>query len=212
MPSPLEREIKLSAPPDYALPDLADLATGGVADSGDEPLESVYWDTDGLELARHGVGLRHRVRRDRPGDVGVWTLKSGGHREGDLMVRGEHEVPASGSAIPPELLAEVPAEIGPAAIHPVAVLRARRRVLTLTAADGGSVQVMDDTVDIISPVGAVAERFRELEVELREGGEQLAGRVAARLREAGAGPPQSSSKYGRALRALGYQVGPIADL
>ena len=50
------------------------------------------------------------------------------------------------------------------------------------------------------------DRFRELEVEMQDGADDLADRVAARLREAGAGPPESTSKYRRALRALGRQV------
>jgi hypothetical protein len=50
------------------------------------------------------------------------------------------------------------------------------------------------------------ERFRELEVEVKGDAEALTDRVAARLRESGAGPPESSSKYRRALRALGYTV------
>jgi hypothetical protein len=40
---------------------------------------------------------------------------------------------------------------------------------------------------------------------MQDGADDLADRVAARLREAGAGPPESTSKYRRALRALGLQ-------
>jgi inorganic triphosphatase YgiF len=207
----VEREIKLSAVGGYVLPDLSDLTAGVVEDSGPEPQESTYWDSDRLDLVRQGFGLRHRRRLDRPGDPGVWTLKTPGRMEGDRMVRGEHELPAEGSAPPPQLLSLIPEAVDPSALHPVAVLRATRRVLTLgrppTGERGtGTVEVMDDTVEVTAPDGSVVDRFRELEVEMQDGADDLADRVAARLREAGAGPPESTSKYRRALRALGHQI------
>lgn len=204
-----EREIKLSASPGLVLPDLADLAGGRVADSGVEPLESVYWDTDPLDLVQRGFGLRHRRRRDRPDQPGIWTLKTPGRMDRDRVVRGEHEVAGQGDALPPALAALLPEGVEPGALHPVAILHASRRVLTLAPPDGGGVEVMDDTVEVRDGDGAVVDRFREIEVEVGDGGDQLADRVAARLREAGVGPPESGSKYRRALRALGHQVAGI---
>ncbi len=127
------------------------------------------------------------------------------------MVRGEHELRAEGSTPPAELLSLIPEAVDPSVLHPVAVLRATRRVLTLgrsTSGERGSgtVEVMDDTVEVRAPDGSVVDRFRELEVEMQDGGDELADRVAARLREAGAGAPESTSKYRRALRALGHQI------
>jgi len=208
----VEREIKLSATPGFVLPDLSDLAGGEVHDSGVEPLETVYWDTDALDAARRGFGLRHRRRLDRPDGPGVWTLKTPGRLDGDLMVRGEHEIPAPADAPPDPLLEMLPSGVPRSALHPVAVLRASRRVLTVPGAGGPGVEVMDDTVEVVAADGSIAERFRELEVEVADGGDQLAGRVAARLREAGAGPRESASKYGRALRALGHPVTGIPEL
>jgi hypothetical protein len=109
------------------------------------------------------------------------------------------------------LLSPIPEAVDPSVLHPVAVLRATRRVLTLgrsTSGERGSgtVEVMDDTVEVRAPDGSVVDRFRELEVEMQDGGDELADRVAARLREAGAGAPESTSKYRRALRALGHQI------
>ena len=208
----VEREIKLSADGGYLLPDLNDLTAGVVEDSGPEPQESTYWDSDSLELARQGYGLRHRRRLDRPGDPGVWTLKTPGRMDADRMVRGEHELRAEGTAPPAELLALIPEAVDPVALHPVAVLSATRRVLTLGRAASGekgaaTVEVMDDTVEVTAPGGGpVVDRFRELEVEMQDGADDLADRVAARLRKAGAGPPESTSKYRRALQALGLQV------
>ena len=213
----VEREIKLSAGDGYVVPDLGDLAPGGVEDSGVEPILSTYWDTPSLELVRQGCGLRHRLRLDRPEDPGVWTLKTPGRTEGDRMVRGEHELVAPGAAPPPALLALVPGPVDAGDLHPVAVLRSARRVLTLASpAPGGHprtrVEVMDDRVEVYAPHGPAVSRFRELEVEIQDGGDELADRVAARLRDAGAGPPESSSKYRRALEVLGHQVGDVAGL
>ena len=135
----------------------------------------MYWDTDSLDLVRQGFGLRHRRRLDRPEHPGIWTLKTPGHADGDRMVRGEHELAAAGGAPPPALLARIPADVPAAALHPVALLRATRRVLTLgeaSAQAGGRaiVEVMDDTVEVAAPDGSVADRFRELEVEIQDGG------------------------------------------
>jgi inorganic triphosphatase YgiF len=211
MPGGVEREIKLSADGGYVLPDLDDLTAGVVEDSGPEPQESTYWDSDSLELVRQGYGLRHRRRVDRPGDPGIWTLKTPGRMDADRMVRGEHELRAEGTSPPAELLSLIPEAVDPAVLHPVAVLSATRRVLTLGRSPSGetgdgTVEVMDDTVEVRAPGGGpVVDRFRELEVEMQDGADDLADRVAARLREAGAGPPESTSKYRRALRALGLR-------
>jgi inorganic triphosphatase YgiF len=213
----VEREIKLSVDAGYRLPDLGDLCGGAVQDSGSEPQVSTYWDTSSLELVRQGFGLRHRRRLDRPAAPGVWTLKTPGRMEGDRMVRGEHELVGEGSVPPPALLDMLPADVTVASLEPVAVLEASRRVLTLGRGDpggprGATVEVMDDTVLVRAPDGSVADRFRELEVEIQDGADDLADRVAARLRAAGAEPPESSSKYRRALRALGHDVGDLTDL
>ncbi|MGO8686628.1 MAG: CYTH domain-containing protein [Candidatus Dormibacteria bacterium] len=213
----VEREIKLSAGPGYLLPDLSDLSGEAVHDSGVEPQESTYWDTAGLDLVRQGYGLRHRRHLDRPAEPGIWTLKTPGRMEGDRMVRGEHELASEGSAPPAALLHVLPVGVSAGQLHPVVRLRADRRVLTLhQPLPGGGVgpvvEVMDDTVEVHAPDGSVADRFRELEVEMQDGGDALADRVAARLRSAGAGPPESTSKYRRALLALGHRVGDLTDL
>jgi len=213
----VEREIKLSAGPGYVLPDLSDLGDGGVGDSGAEPQETTYWDTDSLDLVHQGFGLRHRRRLDRPQLPGIWTLKTPGHSVADRVVRGEHELAAPGGDPPAALLGRIPVGVPRAALHPVALLRATRRVLTLGEVGAGAggraiVEVMDDTVEVVAPDGSVADRFRELEVEIQDGADELADRVAARLREAGAGPPESNSKYRRALRALGHEIGADTDL
>src|SRR2546423_12795137 len=68
----LEREVKLGAGPGFHLPDLAGVLDG-VAVGAPETvrLETVYFDTPDLRLARWGVSLRRRAG-------GGWTLKPAG--------------------------------------------------------------------------------------------------------------------------------------
>src|SRR2546421_12521038 len=69
----LERELKLGAWPEFALPDLAD-ASDGLTTSAPtrQELDAVYFDSPQLDLIRRGVTLRFR-RGEPPGDV--WTVK-----------------------------------------------------------------------------------------------------------------------------------------
>src|SRR5256714_14857229 len=65
----LEREVKLGAGPAFHLPDLAGVIEGvAVGPSETVRLETVYYDTPDLRLARWGVSLRHRAGEG-------WTLK-----------------------------------------------------------------------------------------------------------------------------------------
>src|SRR5260370_32914803 len=59
----LEREVKLGAGPAFHLPDLAGVIEGvAVGPSETIRLDTVYFDTADLRLARWGVSLRHRAR------------------------------------------------------------------------------------------------------------------------------------------------------
>src|SRR5712664_686139 len=65
----LEREVKLGAGPAFHLPDLTGVVEGvAVGPPEAVRLETVYYDTADLRLARWGVSLRYR------GGEG-WTLK-----------------------------------------------------------------------------------------------------------------------------------------
>ena len=64
-----EREVKLGAGPAFHLPDLAGVVEGvAVAPPETVRLETIYYDTPDLRLARWGVSLRHRAGEG-------WTLK-----------------------------------------------------------------------------------------------------------------------------------------
>src|SRR5207302_9064259 len=56
-----EREVKLGAAPAFRLPDLSGLGEGVTAGPEREArLETTYYDTRDLRLARWGLSLRHR--------------------------------------------------------------------------------------------------------------------------------------------------------
>ena len=204
-----EREFKTDVAETFVLPDLDGVAGLRARDRGVRQLDAVYWDTDELRLMHSGFGLRYRTT---DGGAVVWTLKGGTYREGDAVVREEIEVPGTRDTLPTELAARVAAVTPLEAVHPVAHLHTARHVVDLDDAEQPWAEVADDTVTVLRGEQPV-HTFREVEVELREGtaanqaGEDArAAQVLAVLRDAGAGPPSSSSKYVRALRALGFDV------
>lgn len=207
-----EREFKADVAETFELPALDGVAGLRAVDRGVRDLDATYWDTDDLHLMHGGHGLRYRTT---DGGDGLWTLKSGSHQQGGAMVRDEIEVPGTPDALPPELAERLRSVADPAAIHPVVRLRTARHAVDLIDGDRPWAEVADDTVRIFQGDEEM-QRFRELEVELH-GAEGNAGDdpridlVLTRLRTAGAGTPTASSKYVRALLALGYDVGDLRD-
>ena len=127
-------------------------------------------------------------------------MKLSGNSEGQLLVRPEHEFPGAGRQPPAAALDLLRAYVRRAELRPVATLRARRRLLPLLADDGAvRLEVCDDVVSVLEG-RRIAARFRELEVEAREGATpQSVEAVVGRLRAAGAGNPLAQSKQARAL-------------
>lgn len=199
----VEREIKSPVAETFELPDLDGAAGLHAVDRGVRWLEATYWDTDSLQLMRSGYGLRHRTT---DGGDGRWTLKAGTRREGDSVVREELEVPGAPAEVPSEVRDRLEGVVQLASLHPVATLRTSRHIVDLEAGGEPWAEVADDTVSVRDGDREV-DRFREVEVELHRGADEArVAAILARLREAGAGPPEPSSKYVRALRALGYDV------
>lgn len=207
----MEREFKTDVAETFVLPDLDGVAGLRARDRGVRQLDAVYWDTDELRLMHSGFGLRHRTT---DGGAVVWTLKGGTHREGDAVVREEIEVSGTRDTVPPELAARVAAVTPLDAVHAVAHLHTARHVVDLDDGERPWAEVADDTVTVLRGEQPV-HTFREVEVEIHDGGEAgvdaRATQVLAVLRDAGAGPPSSSSKYVRALRALGFDVAGTRD-
>src|SRR6202166_2897961 len=199
----LESEVKLGAGPAFHLPDLNGVLDG-VAVTPPEAvrLETVYYDTPDLRLARWGVSLRHRAGEG-------WTLKlppapGAGSPEGELLERDEL-VFQGGAKKPPQAAVDmVRAYVRKAELVPVARLSTvRRRVRLLDAAGVRLAEVVDDEVSVRDG-RRVAARFREIEVEVTGEADGIVAPLVARLRGAGAGAPDPTPKHIRALgpRAL----------
>ena len=194
-----EREVKLSASPAFRMPTLDDLGDDVlIVPREAERLETVYFDTGDLRLARWGISLRHRRGQG-------WTVKLPLGGEGDLLIRDELTVPGDDAAAPPdEALEPIRAYVRTAALRPMVRLRTIRRMVQLLDFDDRRLgDVVDDEVSV--PSGRrIAARFRELEVEITDDTpDGLLDELVRRLSEAGAGPPDPTPKYVRA-------VGPLA--
>jgi CHAD domain-containing protein len=192
----LEVEIKLDADPGFALPDLAELpGVTSVQGGGLQELEAVYVDSADLRLARHGTTFR---RRTGGTDAG-WHLKLPAAKAGRIEVR--RGVGRSVAAVPPKLLGLVRVQLRGEPVAPVARISTRRTVHRLIGADGVVLaEVADDQVTA-EAMGAelTTSSWREIEVELVAGDEELLAAASSVLIEAGARRSGSSSKLQRAL-------------
>ena len=195
-----EVERKLDVDAAFVLPDLGGVA--GVA-SVDQPvehaLEAVYHDTPDLRLARARVTLR---RRTGGADAG-WHLQLPGDRGARQEV---HAALGRAATVPPKALRELVLGLTRGApTEPVATLRTRRIATVVRDEEGRALaEIADDTVHgtAFAPgEGSAAGQstWREVEVELVDGDEDLLARLVARLTDAGASPATAASKAGRVL-------------
>ena len=194
--------MKLGAGPAFHLPDLSGVLDGVTVTPPEAVrLETVYYDTPDLRLARWGVSLRHRAGEG-------WTLKlapaqAAGQPQGQMLERDEI-VFQGGAKKPPEgAVAIVRAYVRHAELVPVARLSTlRRRVRLVDAAGTRVAEVVDDEVSVRDG-RRVAARFREIEVEVMPRQNGAAGSIAdplvMRLRGAGAGAADPTPKHIRAL-------------
>jgi CHAD domain-containing protein len=195
-----EREVKLGAGPAFHLPDLSGVVDGVAASPLEAVrMETVYYDTPDLRLARWGVSLRYRAGEG-------WTLKlpaaNAAGAPSDLLERDEHTF-QGGSKKPPEAaVAIVRAYVRKAELVPVARLSTvRRRVRLVDGAGARLAEVVDDEVSVRDG-RRVAARFREIEVEVgsqENGSNGMVDTLVTLLRGAGAGAPDPTPKHIRAL-------------
>jgi inorganic triphosphatase YgiF len=200
----LEREVKLAVPPAFSLPDLEDLAAAVETSPVDERrLETVYYDTPDLRLARWGANLRIRQGEG-------WTLKLPSTSQGPALTRRELEFPGDGGHPPDAAVALVIAYVRRASLVPVASLSTLRRRVQLKNREGNVLaEVVDDDVSVIQGL-RVQNRFREVEVELKDqGADRLLDPILARLRSAGAADEDPTSKL---VRALGARATAVAEV
>jgi CHAD domain-containing protein len=194
----LEREAKLAASPDFQLPALDGLLQGARAVPAEAMrMETTYYDTPDLRLARWGCSLRLREGEG-------WTLKLPSPSDDALLSRRELTFAGEGRRPPEAAMTLVLAYVRHSSLTPVATLSTLRHRVKLTDADGAQLaEVVDDEVSVLDGL-RVANRFRQVEVELApalDGG--LLEPVLARLRQAGAGPGQAPPKH---LLALGRRA------
>ena len=204
----VERELKLGAWPEFALPVLA----GSLPDvSEGEPirreLDAVYFDTPDLHLLRRGATLRFR-RGEPPGDV--WTAKLPSDAAAHGLARREITVPGRREAIPRQFGDLVRGWSLGHRLVPVARVRTQRDSLPLCDARGGVLATLDDDSVTVLRGRRVVARFREIEVELVGAAPaELISAVDERLRAAGAEKVPQIPKLGRALgraAALPWQL------
>jgi CHAD domain-containing protein len=200
-----EREAKLAAPPGFDVPELGGPDDGFSAEPRPERrLQTTYYDTPDLRLARWGASLRYR-----PGEG--WTVKLPEGRNGVQLVRAEHVFGGDGRKPPAEAVALVRAFVRTGRLAPAARMRTVRRPVELRDPGGSRLaEVVDDDVQVLDG-RRIAARFRELEVELDETADAgLLDQVVDRLLEAGAQAAEPTPKYLRALggreRVLGPEV------
>jgi CHAD domain-containing protein len=200
-----EVERKYEVPVDFTLPDLTGVA--GVADLADAPehlLDATYFDTPGLALIRHRMTLRSRTGGHDSG----WHLKV---PAGGADARTELREPPA-PHIPESLVSRVGGVSGGEPLGPVVRIRTRRVERPLRSAGGAVLALLaDDDVTSQTLTGPpLVQHWRELELELVDGGRAVLDEVGAVLCAAGARPARTASKLAHALGDR-YPSGGVLD-
>ncbi|CAM3811220.1 CYTH and CHAD domain-containing protein [Nocardiopsis rhodophaea] len=202
----IEIETKYEVSTDFELPDLTDLAPGGI-DSAKHRLVATYFDTEEMRLAARRITLR---RRTGGPDAG-WHLKipwgPDAKREFHAPL-GKH-----GRRVPARLARLVASASRGAPLIPAARISTdRTEYALLNKPDEPLVLLADDAVSGEVLVGAEDESatrccsWREVEIELASSGtRRLQRHIGERLVSAGAAPSESGSKL---LFVLGDRVPP----
>ncbi|MET0765440.1 MAG: CYTH and CHAD domain-containing protein [Blastococcus sp.] len=184
-----------------ALPDAgATVAEGEVT----QQLRATYFDTADLRLAEGGLTLRRRTGGDDAG----WHLKL----PAGVGARSEVRMPLGRATrtVPAALRQMVWARSRGATLRPVAEIATERTVHRLLDATGHVlVEVADDRVtarrllplDGAGDATGAAMSWREIEVELAAGGEELLDALDSRLRERGLQVAPAASKLAHVLGA-----------
>lgn len=189
-----EREVKLDVPEGWELPELAAAIPAGAAlERTRVQLQSTYHDTADHDLLRSRVTLRRRVGE---ADAG-WQLKI---PAGDARTEIRRPL-EDGEDVPDDLLELTLGLRAAAPLIPIAVVTTERAIHRLVTPSGATLAeiVVDDVHGTATGEAALITRWREVEIELGEGPEELLERLAARLEEAGARKATASSKLARAL-------------
>jgi CHAD domain-containing protein len=203
-----ERELKLAAGSDFRMPSIYGLGGTIVRSAPPERNATTYYDTDDLRLARWGASLRHR-----PGEG--WTVKLPAERDAPFLVRPEIVFEGNGRRPPDAAVELVRGFVRDEELRVRVRMTTIRRRTGLHDSGGRLIGgVVDDAVSVLDD-GGPPSRFRELEVEIAdETTPVLLDALVERLRQAGAGSPDQTAKYIRALAdhaPLAPEV-PVSDL
>lgn len=200
----VERETKLGASAEVRLPELTGVVDGAVAEQAPHrTLVAHYYDSVDLRLARAGVTLRYRTGENAP----VWTVKLPMAVTGSRTARREIDFAGPADFVPDNATDLVRGYLRGERPVEVAEVDTDRRTV-LVRAGGDQVEVVDDLVTGHDRVHE-PRRFREIEVELTDGGNGLADAVVAELVAAGCEPRQPIPKL---VRALGPRAQQPADV
>ncbi len=183
MKKTLERELKFDVDPGFELPEL------GGRRQADRTFTSTYYDTPDRRLLGCGITLRRRVEQR----AGLWQLKLPSEDGGfELEERG-----GPGRVPSPLLDLLLAFRRDGADLEPVARLRTRRQVSTLTRGSDRIEVVLDDVT--LLDGARVTGKFAELEAETVRGRGKALAAIGKELRKAGARRTDGTPKLARAL-------------
>ena len=190
-----EFELKLGVPDNFQIPSLEGTIVAATKELPAQNLEATYYDTSDLRLTRSGASLRYRT-----GDDGgaIWTVKlpdrNGGREE--ILFEGD------GARVPQQARTMVTAFVRSGRLRPLVTLKTLRRRWNLQSKQGKLLaELAFDEVTVLRG-GKTDNRFRELEVELREGTKGDLAEIGKKLQEHGAVETRQLPKVVRALDAV----------
>jgi CHAD domain-containing protein len=185
----LEREVKFDTDMAFRLPDLRGVV-GATVRRPSQELRTAYFDTADFRLWQRSLSLRHRMGEPSQGD-GTWTLKVPAEprpskRSGPTLDRTELTWPGARDTVPPEATSVLRGIVRRGHLDQITELATSRLRFVLRDAEGRSAAELDD--DTVTVVGGRRDglRFRQLEVELGDGGPAILHAVVRALRRAGA--------------------------
>lgn len=185
----VERDLKLSVPPGFRMPSLADL--GPLRAEPPKRSTTVFYDTADLALAGWGCLLRHRTREG-------WTVKLPDVGTGEGLERPERSFDGRGAEPPAEAVDVLAAYLRGRSVAPVARMTTIRRRIVMQGADGSALLELVD--DRVSTDEGGPRTMRQLEIEPRDASAaDLRDRVVSALAGAGAQAGDKRTKYGWVL-------------
>jgi CHAD domain-containing protein len=181
----MERETKFDTDLVFALPDLRGIVARTVR-LPELSLRAAYFDTADFRLWRRGITLRHRIGEGP--EEGLWTLKLPATSRGATLNRSELTWAGVRESVPPEAARILTGLVRRSALNPVVELATTRVRLALVDDEGVHLGEVDD--DSVTVIGGRRDglRFRQIEVELDDGGEAVIDAVVTEFRRAGVRP------------------------